>query len=184
MINLILLISPQRRQTNIPAQRYKWDFTLMATTILRVVPRRFFILIADECVYCANNEQLVVCFCYVDDQLAVHEELLGLYMCLGITAYTIIKVLEDVLLRLNLKSSRCRGQGYDGGSKRRQSTNLSRHCWVSSALPNPMDCTQWNYFQHYDNNDVSGILGVSPRRSTRLWDKSTCEWPCQPDENL
>ena len=64
---------------------------------------------ADECVDCANNEQLVVCFRYVDDQLDVHEKFLGLYMCPDTTANTIVKVLEDVLLRLNLKLSRCRG---------------------------------------------------------------------------
>lgn len=55
---------------------------------------------ADECADCANNEELMVCFFYVDDQLAVHEELLGLYMCPGITAYIIIKVLVDVLLKV------------------------------------------------------------------------------------
>ena len=59
----------------------------------------------------------------MDDQLAVHEEFLGLYVCPDITANTNVKVLKDVLLRLNLKLSRCRGQCYDGGSNMAGSRN-------------------------------------------------------------
>ena len=46
----------------------------------------------------------------------VHEEFIGLYICPDIKANTIVSVWKDVLLRLNLDLSRCRGQCYDGGS--------------------------------------------------------------------
>lgn len=94
------MANKEGRQTHQPGDTNE-ILTLMATTILLSGCRAiFFIIMADECVDCANNEELMVCFFYVDDQLAVHEELLGLYMCPGITAYIIIKVLVDVLLKV------------------------------------------------------------------------------------
>ena len=70
----------------------------------------------DECVDGANKEQLVICFRYVDKNLDVHEEFIGLYQCPNILANTIVARLQDVMLRLNLQLSRCHGQCYDGGS--------------------------------------------------------------------
>jgi len=52
---------------------------LMSQEVLRTVAKRlqeaeFFPIMADECVDCANNEQLVVCFRHVDhDNMDVHE---------------------------------------------------------------------------------------------------------------
>ncbi len=94
--------------------------TLMSRAILRVVAghlqqAEFFTIMADECVDCGNNEQLVVCFRYVDD-LDVNEEFVGLHQIPNIAADTIVAALQDPLLRLNLKLSRCRGQCYDGAS--------------------------------------------------------------------
>ena len=71
---------------------------------------------ADECVDIANQEQLAVCFRYVDDSLVVHEEFMGLYLCSDIKSETIVATLEDVILRFDFKLSNCRGQCYDGGS--------------------------------------------------------------------
>ena len=42
----------------------------------------------DECVDGSNKEQLVVCFRYVDSDLVVHEEFIGLYHCPDIKANT------------------------------------------------------------------------------------------------
>lgn len=102
--------------------------TLMSQAVLRVVASQlqqaeFFTIMADECVDCSNNEQLVICFRYVDDKVDVHEEFIGLYQCPNITADTIVAVLHDTLLRLNLQLSRCRGQCYDGGSNMAGSKN-------------------------------------------------------------
>ena len=58
----------------------------------------------------------MVCFRYIDETLAVHEEFMGLHMCDNIKSETIVKTLEDVMLRFDLKLSNCRGQCYDGGS--------------------------------------------------------------------
>ena len=93
----------------------------MSHTVLRGVASQlqqaeFFSIMTDECVDCANSEQLVISLRYVDGDLEVHEEFIGLYKCEDITANTIVAVLKDSLLRLNLQLPRCRGQCYDGGS--------------------------------------------------------------------
>ena len=69
----------------------------------------------DECVDISNKEQLVLCFRYVDTEVVAHEDFIGLYKCPNITANTIATAIDDVLLRLNLSVSKCRGQCYDGG---------------------------------------------------------------------
>ena len=94
---------------------------LMSHSILRDIVKQiqqadFFTIMVDECVDGSNKEQLVVCFRHVDVELGVHEDFIGLYHCPDVTAHTIVSVIKDTLLRLNLQSSRCRGQCYDGGS--------------------------------------------------------------------
>ena len=59
----------------------------------------FVSVMADECVDCTNNEQLVICFRYVNDNMDVHKEFIGLYQCASITADAIVAVLKDTLLR-------------------------------------------------------------------------------------
>lgn len=62
------------------------------------------------------NSLFMICFRCVGVDLEVHEEFIGLYQCADITADTIVAILKDTLLRLNLQLSRCRGQCYDSGS--------------------------------------------------------------------
>ena len=94
---------------------------LMSQAVLCVIARQlqqaeFFTIMTDECVDGANKEQLAICFRYVDENVDVHEEFIGLYECPNILANTIVARLQDVMLRVNLQLSRCRGQCYDGGS--------------------------------------------------------------------
>ena len=159
---------------------------LMATTILRVVAGRlqhadFFTIMADECVDCSNNEQLVVCFRYVDDDFAVHVEFLGLYMCPDIKANTIVKVLEDVLLRLNLKISRRREQCYDGGSNMAGSKNgvksqilkqepraLFMHCYghaLSLSVADTIKLIPLLASTMDTAHEISKMLQYSPKRA-------------------
>ena len=42
----------------------------------------------------------MVCFQFIDETLAVHEEFMGLYMCDNIKSETILKTLEDVMFGL------------------------------------------------------------------------------------
>ena len=50
---------------------------------------------------------------YVDENLDVSEEFIGLYECPNILANIIVAHLQDVMLRLNLQLSCCHGQCYD-----------------------------------------------------------------------
>ena len=56
----------------------------------------------DECTDASNTEQMVFCLRYVDDNLEVHEETLGLYHLELTNAANITTVLQDILLRFNL----------------------------------------------------------------------------------
>ena len=76
----------------------------------------FFALEADEVTDSANKEQVIICLRWVDSQLEPHEEFIGLYYVDDITTATIVHVLKDTVLRLNLSMLMCRAQCYDGAS--------------------------------------------------------------------
>ena len=64
----------------------------------------------------SNREQLVICLRWIDKDMEVHEDMVGLYQIDDTGADTITRSIKDALLRLNLSISRCRGQTYDGAS--------------------------------------------------------------------
>ena len=57
---------------------------------------------ADECthihVHVSNKEQLVLCFRWVDEDLTVYEDFVGLYQVPDVTLATLVSVIEDTLL--------------------------------------------------------------------------------------
>ena len=71
---------------------------------------------ADEVTDAENHEQLVLCLRWVDDDLNPHEDFIGLQPVLNIAADTLVAVICDVLIRMNLSITNCRGQCYDGAS--------------------------------------------------------------------
>ncbi|KAI6655415.1 Zinc finger MYM-type protein 1-like [Oopsacas minuta] len=70
----------------------------------------------DETTDLSNTEQMVLCLRHVDDDLNVHEELIGLYSLESTSVDNIMLTIQDILLRLNLSINNCRGQCYDGAS--------------------------------------------------------------------
>ena len=64
----------------------------------------------------------MICFLYIDGALAVHEDLMGLYTCDNTTKIRLVNVLEDVMIRLDLKLAN-RSQCSDGGSNIAGSTS-------------------------------------------------------------
>ena len=94
---------------------------IMALHILRqicsdIAKNGFFTIMADECIDVSNKEQFVICIRWVDNTLTSHEDVIGLYNVETIDACTLFSTIEDVLLRMNLTVSQCRGQCYDGAS--------------------------------------------------------------------
>ena len=55
-------------------------------------------------------------WCALGGYLEAHEELIGFYKLDNIEANTIVSAIKDVLQRLVLPMSKCRGQCYDGAS--------------------------------------------------------------------
>ena len=95
---------------------------VMALSVLREISNAiqessFYSIMCDECTDASNKEQLVICIRWISNSdLEVHEDVIGLYAIDNISASTIVHVIKDALVRMNLGLSRCRGQCYDGAS--------------------------------------------------------------------
>ena len=63
----------------------------------------------------SNKEQLVICKCWIGKDL-VHEDETSLYAAADISAQTIVKIIKDALVRMNLGLNKCPGQCYNGAS--------------------------------------------------------------------
>ena len=88
----------------------------------------YFALESDEVTDSSNKEQVIVCLRWVDSKFEPHEDFIGLHFVDDITAKTIVSVLKDTILRMNLKMSMCRAQCYDGAS------NMKRQLLKSKIL--------------------------------------------------
>ena len=81
----------------------------MALYILRDITAdisgKWFTLMVDETRHLANTEQnlMVVCLRYVDDNRKVYEEPVGLYSLESTSTETIVSTIKYVLLRMNLR---------------------------------------------------------------------------------
>ena len=71
-------------------------------------------IMADETADISNTEQLAVCFRWIDKNMEAHEDFVGLHPLSRTTADSIVQVLKDVLLRMNVDLKDSRGQCYDG----------------------------------------------------------------------
>ena len=71
---------------------------------------------ADEVTDISNKEQVIVCFRSVDDDLNPHENFVGIHSVHSIQADTLVAVLKETMLRMNLPIQYCRGQCYDGAA--------------------------------------------------------------------
>ena len=78
--------------------------------------RQFFSIIGDEGTDVSNKEQLSFCLRTVDENLDPFEDFIGFYELENIKSNTIVRVIKDILIRLNLSLENCRGQTYDGAS--------------------------------------------------------------------
>ncbi len=62
----------------------------------------FITVMADETTDASNREQVTMIICRVTEDLQVHEEFLGLYHVASIDAATLVTVIKDLLVRMNL----------------------------------------------------------------------------------
>lgn len=73
--------------------------------LVRDISNSFFSTIADEYTDVSNNQQLVICLRWIDQNLDAHKDFLGFYHIPNIAASTITLVIKDVLVRLQLSLS-------------------------------------------------------------------------------
>ena len=71
---------------------------------------------ADECADITNEEQLVICFRWVNENLEVHEDFAGLHPLCDTKADATVKVIFDTIQKMGLKIKNARRQCYDGAS--------------------------------------------------------------------
>lgn len=77
---------------------------------------QFFGIMADEYTDISNKELLSLCFRWIDESLDAHEDFLGYYELPDIKSETIVKVIKDSLIRMQLPLQDLRAQAYDGAS--------------------------------------------------------------------
>ena len=92
----------------------------MASEIIRdlVIPIRenWYTIILGETTDVSNVEELVICLRWVDSELEIREDFIGLQSLSTTCPNEIVQVIRDVLPRLEINISQCRGQFYDGAS--------------------------------------------------------------------
>ena len=94
---------------------------IMALEVLRQVAvnlqgASFYTIMVDETTDISNDEQVVLCLRWVDNTFDVHEEFVGLYKVESISSNSLVAVIKDTLLRLNLTLTKVRGQCYNGAA--------------------------------------------------------------------
>ena len=128
--------------------------------------------------------QMVVVFRWVDDDLNVHEDFIGLYALPDITAATIVLTIQDTLTRLNLPLKKARGQCYDGASTMRGFKNgvakqiqdtepraIYTHCYGHSLNLAASDTVQKCKTMKSaleTTNEITKLVKYSPRRERLL----------------
>ena len=162
---------------------------VMALKVLREISSdirnaEFYSIMADETADVSNTEQLVLCIRWVDDDLQSREEFIGLHAIDTTDANTIVLVIKDVLLRMNLSISRCRGQCYDGCSTMKGDKNgvakqikdierraLLTHCYTHSlnlAVGDAIKKSKIMKDALETTHEITKLIKKSPKRDTKL----------------
>ena len=73
-------------------------------------------IIADEATDVSHHEQLSLSIRWVDKNIKVHEDTLGLFQLPNTKSDTVFHVIKDILIRCSLPLSQCCGQAFDSAS--------------------------------------------------------------------
>ena len=88
---------------------------IMALKVLRriasdLAESGYYCIMADESIDASNIEQLVIGICWVDKEMAVCEEYIGVMPVTQTNGGTIVICIKDVLLHMNLRIQNACGQ--------------------------------------------------------------------------
>lgn len=89
---------------------------IMRSLAGKIHRHHIYAVLIDDTQDITGTEQESICIRYVDDDLNVHEDFIGLYNVPDTTGNTISRMLFDVLTRLNLPLTGLRAQTYDGAA--------------------------------------------------------------------
>ena len=93
---------------------------VMSLRILRDVSAKLegtpYTIMVDETTDASTQEQVVIVLRWVDEDLEPHEDFIGLHITASTDAKSIVAIIRDVLVRMNLSLTNCRGQCYDGAA--------------------------------------------------------------------
>ena len=70
----------------------------------------------DETTDAGTEGQCVVVTRWVDNGLQAHEDFIGMYVTASTDANSIVVIIKDALMRMNLSLAQCHGQYYDGAA--------------------------------------------------------------------
>ena len=162
---------------------------VMALRILRHISAQissveFYAIMVDETSDVSNTEQLVLCIRWVDDELYPHEQFIGLHSLEITNADTIVKVIKDILLRMNVSLSKCRSQCYDGCStmkgkksgvakqiKEIEEKALFTHCYTHSlnlAVGDAIKNSKVMKDALETTHEITKLIKKSPKRDAKL----------------
>ena len=141
-------------------------------------------IMADETADISNTEQLAVCFRWIDKNMEAHEDFVGLPPLSRRTADSIVQVLKDVLLRMNLDLNDSRGQCYDGAAtmsgkasgvatqfKLENEKMLYSHCYghaLNLAIKDACDKVECLKEAFDSIREICKLVKKSPQRDTKL----------------
>ena len=164
---------------------------IMALRILREIAQNvqnstIYTIMADESADVSNKEQLVFCIRWVDDELVVHEDFIGMHPMQGTSADQIAFIIKDVLLRMNLRLEDARGQCYDGaaamaGAKTGVATQIKSingkclytHCYghaLNLAVGDSIKSVECLKGVFEVVHEICKLIKKSPKRNTKLDD--------------
>ena len=136
---------------------------IMALRVLREVAENiqnvdFYWIMCDEATDVKNVSELVVCLCWVDDELEAHDEFIGLKNMSNTDTDSIVRGLKDVLLWMHLKLNKCRRQCYDG-----RSTNYGSKSGVAVQIKSEEEYALYTHcYAHSINLAVGNTMKVWP----------------------
>ena len=138
----------------------------------------------DETPDVSNTEQLVLCIRWVDDELNAHEEFIGLHSLETTDANSIVKVIKDVLIRMNISITKCRSQCYDGCSTMKgkrsgvakqikdiEEKALLTHCYAHSlnlAVGDTIKNSKVMKDALEITHEITKLIKKSPKRDAKL----------------
>eukprot|EP00112_Aurelia_sp_Birch-Aquarium-sp1_P015994 Seg3588.3 transcript_id=Seg3588.3/GoldUCD/mRNA.D3Y31 product="Zinc finger MYM-type protein 1" protein_id=Seg3588.3/GoldUCD/D3Y31 len=164
---------------------------IMALGILREIAKNIqsaviYTIMTDESADVSNKEQLVFCIRWVDDELIVHEDFIGMHPMEGTSADQIVFIIKDILLRMNLRLEDARGQCYDGaaamaGAKTGVATQIKAingkclytHCYghaLNLAVGDSIKSVECLKGVFEVVREICKLIKKSPKRNTKLDD--------------